>query len=294
LLKALLRRTLPPHALDRLRGLRRFDPRRVWLLRRHRRWNRAAGPEEIVLRPGLVLRIAPGSREPFEWFCFRSPEMVRELDLFLAESRGCLRLLDVGACHGLFALAFTCGGAERSALALEPSEVAFDILSANASLNCRPTANGDRGGAIEPLQVAAGDGGGTVAMRREWHHLKAVAADRNEEGAVLVPLTTLDRLCAEWDFVPDLIKIDVEGYEAAVLRGAEGLLREHRPKICLEVHPADLASLGESALDLYERLAALGYGCTDLSGRRLSRAAFRGGGAVFRTLWHSARGRPRW
>src|SRR5262249_14987464 len=56
----------------RLRG---WDPRRLSRAARFRRWNHAAGAGEIVLRPGLRLAIDPRSREPFEWFCFRSLEM---------------------------------------------------------------------------------------------------------------------------------------------------------------------------------------------------------------------------
>lgn len=36
--------------------------------------------------------------------------------------------------------------------------------------------------------------------------------------------------------VPDVIKIDAEGSEVEVLRGASSLLRKHRPTLLIELH----------------------------------------------------------
>ncbi len=50
-----------------------------------------------------------------------------------------------------------------------------------------------------------------------------------------VKLTTIDELCGVEHFVPDFIKIDVDGYDAKALRGARRTLTEHRPVVMLEV-----------------------------------------------------------
>ncbi len=44
----------------------------------------------------------------------------------------------------------------------------------------------------------------------------------------------------EGGFVPDLVKMDVEGSEVAALRGAQRLLAERKPHVIIETHSKDL------------------------------------------------------
>jgi hypothetical protein len=49
-----------------------------------------------------------------------------------------------------------------------------------------------------------------------------------------------DLAYAPGGFVPDLVKIDVEGKEVAAIRGASRLLRERKPHVIVETHSRDL------------------------------------------------------
>jgi len=263
--------------LDRSRRwMLALDPRRLARAAAFRRLNRGAAADEIVLRPALRVRIDPRSREPFEHFCFRSPEMAAELDAFLgrAAAGGCL--LDVGACHGVFSLAFVLGRPGARALAVEPSPPAFEILAGNVLKNAA-----DR---VELAQVALGGGTSTVRMRRSWHHLEALGEDQVEADAVTLPVRSLDDLCAERRFRPSLIKVDVEGFEHAVLLGARGVLERERPQLFLEIHPRRLAELGSSTREVIELLAERRYEPRALSGRRLSPRRLAARERVFRLL----------
>lgn len=238
-------------AYDGAKRLAELDPRRLLRVASFRHSNRDADDDEIVLRPGLRVRVDPRSREAFEHFCFRSLDMADELDAFVCHMQRRLRFLDVGACHGIFSLAFVQGRPEARALAVEPSPAAFEILAANAARN--GLAN------LAMAQAALGESTGEIRMRPSWHHLEALAEGEGGEGSVAVPVRSLDSLCAELDFRPDLIKVDVEGFELAVLRGAQGILRLERPLLFLEVHPRRLGALGSSATAVATLLASCGY-----------------------------------
>lgn len=78
------------------------------------------------------------------------------------------------------------------------------------------------------------------------------------------PQTTLDAFCRVNGLAPEIIKIDVEGSEIAVLEGARELLARHAPTIFLSVHPAELAALGQSDTELAKLIDDLGYQCRDI------------------------------
>jgi hypothetical protein len=68
-------------------------------------------------------------------------------------------------------------------------------------------------------------------------------------GVERVPEQTLDTMVVESGVAPPtLIKIDVEGYELRVLRGARAVLAEHSPAVVLE-HTASVAEQAGYDLD---------------------------------------------
>ena len=59
-----------------------------------------------------------------------------------------------------------------------------------------------------------------------------------------VAVTTLDDEVRELGLVPTFVKIDVEGAELDVLKGAAHVLARHRPRLLLSLHPRRLAGVG--------------------------------------------------
>lgn len=83
----------------------------------------------------------------------------------------------------------------------------------------------------------------------------------NETEAIIyeVKTDTLDNFTKEKNIIPDLIKIDVEGHELSVLKGAENFISKHHPTLIIEIeqrHHKDITV--ESVFDSFKQK---GYHC---------------------------------
>jgi FkbM family methyltransferase len=77
---------------------------------------------------------------------------------------------------------------------------------------------------------------------------------------------TLDSFVEKNGCIPGLIKIDVEGAEINVLRGAKSVLREYHPEIIISVHPKHLEVLGYSVGELTKEIRGLCYQIYNIDG----------------------------
>ena len=73
----------------------------------------------------------------------------------------------------------------------------------------------------------------------------------------------LDDWAYDGGFVPDFVKLDIEGAEVAALRSADRILAERRPALIVEVHSRELE------LDCGEILAGHGYRPVVVSPRKI-------------------------
>jgi FkbM family methyltransferase len=136
--------------------------------------------------------------------------------------------VDVGASTGWFAVPFAKRG--HRVIAFEPNARVVTRLRDNCELN---------GVTIELHHAAVSDREGEVTFGHN-PRFPLTSGGSLEPGRArstfdIVPCTTLDAVVDE---PVHLIKIDVEGHERAVLRGAERLIETHRPALMLEANTA--------------------------------------------------------
>ena len=190
---------------------------------------------------------------------------------FVDSLRPGMTVIDVGAHIGFF----TIGAARRvgptgQVHAFEPAALTLSALRHHVRLNDVADRVAVFGGVAcdvvgEATFYAYRDSMAASLARSNVEDLNPEA--RTERAAELtVPAITLDRYCAEREITPDVIKIDVEGAECHVLRGAADILRRHRPLIWCEIHPKQMENCGSSLGELQALLDALAYRMTPMTG----------------------------
>jgi FkbM family methyltransferase len=166
--------------------------------------------------------------------------------------------LDVGANAGAYTLLLAQWvGAAGRVVAFEPSRAAFDALVRHIHLN-------QVGEIASPLCIAVGERQGVAGLVEPGPLGASRLAGAGDSGSLTtVPTVSIDAFCAAERLAPDFIKIDIEGWELAALRGARQTIHERGKALALfvELHPsvwprlgvtraAFEAELDEQALDL--------------------------------------------
>jgi FkbM family methyltransferase len=170
--------------------------------------------------------------------------------------------IDIGAHIGLTTLPLSDTMRGRGIVyAFEPSPTNFYFLSRHVSRNQLDN--------VKLFDVLIGD---KCQPSVEFFEHETVSgmnslADLERKGIwrkITRPMVTFDSIAKEKGILPDLIKIDVEGAEVAVLTGAMEILRNCKPTIFLSVHPRQLKLLGSSAIQLKALIMELNYGIFDV------------------------------
>lgn len=166
--------------------------------------------------------------------------------------------LDVGANAGYTALVV--------AAALDPGRRvwAFEPDAEAAARLRRTIARRSAGARIEVVEAAVGAAPGTAVLRHNpGHPADHRLVPGGEPGGDLrrVPMIGLDAFAAERDLGPvRFLKIDTQGFELQVCRGAERLLAEHPDLlVALELAPAAMAELGDDAGELWRLFEGHGF-----------------------------------
>ena len=154
-------------------------------------------------------------------------------------------VLDIGAAYGSYSITAAIQGAR--VYAFEPNDFCRSLLTQNIEVN--PS--------IVPLIVIVPIGIHSQSgyFEPNYNDFSLEPLDSMESFQVkklddIIRTHNLDRI--------DMIKIDVEGAELGVLKGAEQTIRKFKPRILIEEHEFKVSGIGKLCQDYIESLN-LGY-----------------------------------
>jgi FkbM family methyltransferase len=170
-------------------------------------------------------------------------------------------ILDIGANIGWFTLlASKLAGPRGRVHSFEPRPDTSRMLQRTISMNKLEHR-------VTLWQTALSDTNGEIHLNwgRNTDNPGGSFVSRDDLGSsgyerATVKASRLDDLLP--DAAPDVIKIDVEGAEPMVMRGALNAIRRKKPAILSELHPQQLRKVsGKLPADYITQMEAEGYGC---------------------------------
>ena len=175
-----------------------------------------------------------------------------------AQKKTCV--FDVGAHIGITTLPLAQAvGSGGRVFAVEPS------LQNRTFLNRHLEANKIEN--VTVLDCALTDHSGqavTFFEMKDVSGMNGLLNNRSGMHSIQVSASTLDQVASEFNVVPDLIKIDIEGAELACLKGAINTIQLYQPEIVLSVHPRQMQEMGNHVEELEVFLDQMGYDVVDI------------------------------
>ena len=217
--------------------------------------------QEIIVRDGVTYDVDLSQGIDFAIFLGNIYERRTRAALRKLVSPGSL-VLDIGANIGAHTLSLArLVGPNGRVMAFEPTDFAFRKLSRNLELNPSLAAR------VEACHcfLTANDGASVPeAIYSSWPlaveaglHAKHLGREMQTEQA---QARSLDSILSERaDRKVQLVKLDVDGFECDVLRGATAMLREVRPIFVMELAPYVLEERGSSLDQLLSYFVPNGY-----------------------------------
>ena len=189
-----------------------------------------------------------------EWVIYYGLNVENRSDLYCLVKRDMV-LFDVGSNVGETLLNFAkLTGDNGKVYGFEPVPYSFSKCSNNISLN--------RFSNVSLAQIALSNKEETLFFQdTNNNNSGGVFMNRkNSPGSNEVEGVTLDAYVERLGITKiDLIKVDVEGFETNVFKGASETCKKFRPKLFVEVDDVNLKSQGSSAIELIELITSYGY-----------------------------------
>jgi FkbM family methyltransferase len=220
----------------------------------------------LEVLPGWCVRCHPEAYRVIYQAQVADPEQGREFVGFVSHCSHRMLLFDIGSHFGVFSLATAHFGGR--AIAVDPSPAAVRMTGIQASINGLSSR-------VSSLRAAVSERTGTLEMLSSGvfsHGYLKVVRGRPRHELTRVRATTIDEMTSEFG-APTHVKIDVEGHEHAVLRGAKQTISASSPVLFLELHNEMVRAGRGDPAEILDELEQLGYATFAADGRRTARHA---------------------
>lgn len=161
-------------------------------------------------------------------------------------------IIDIGANVG-DTLAIIMSEVETEFICIEGDKLVFDLLEQNSSqFKNVKIFNQYLGEFDEDIEAEV--------TKKGWNStIKKAGTDNTEKK--IIKIKTLDNLLAAEENINNykLLKVDTEGYDVKIIRGAQKFLKSSKPVICMEYNRDNMNAIGEDGLSTLVLLRELGY-----------------------------------
>jgi FkbM family methyltransferase len=169
------------------------------------------------------------------------------------------RIFDIGSNIGLSALFAKVQGRDKRILLVDPNSEALALAARNLimndfSLHCEFVKSFVSDRQDEEVEFFTVGSGAAGSMYRSHAQTAAAIGASFRTGT-----TTIDALAENIGWMPDFVKIDVEGAEAKVLHGAQVVASVHKPIFMVEMHSPSELPMIENARLVLEWTAHVNY-----------------------------------
>jgi len=173
--------------------------------------------------------------------------------------------MDIGAHIGLYSIPIALRSPTTKVYSFEPAIFNFNMLSKHIMLNKLDN--------VEAFNVLVGETkSDTVAFLEDDTGINpmnslADVSKTKENITTHKSMIQLDDFCRSKNILPEVMKIDVEGAEVQVIKGALETISKCRPKIFLSLHPKHIKALGDNTEDILKIFSELDYRIETYDGR---------------------------
>lgn len=221
---------------------------------------------EIPMCEVSTIKVLP----QFDFYNWQTDQYNSCLQEFVRLASEAKCILDVGAHVGLYTIPAALNSpATTEIYSFEPTAANLEMLRTHLQLNgvskvrVLPLFVGESSNPQKLLLLERGIGGNNTAVELECNC-----------ASTMVESITLDEFVRQRNIAPDLIKIDVEGWEVFVVKGAKELLNRFRPRIVLSIHPNHIKRSGSDLSEMRQLFKNYGYQFLDCDRKEVRELEF--------------------